>query len=272
MEKKKAKTDVAVLILFFCRDKQLKQVFEAVKMARPSKLYLYQDGARGPQDERGINACRAIVENENIDWDCEVHRWYRDRNFGCDPSEYLAQKWFFENEEMGIILEDDDVPSQSFFPYCKELLEKYKDDTRVSLISGMNNIGISKEVRDSYFFTKIGGIWGWATWRRFVDTWDAQYSWIDDAEKVNLIKSQLPKKVYERFMYNAKWHRETGKEYYETIYAAAQWLNEGYAIVPKYNLITNIGIDADSAHNTTTDMRVLPKGTQKLFYMKEMNV
>lgn len=267
MEKKKAKIDVAVLILFFCRDEQLKQVFEAVKKARPSRLYLYQDGARDSKDEEKILACRNIVCDENIDWECEVYRWYREKNVGCDPSEYVSQKWMFKNEDMGIILEDDDVPAQSFFQYCKELLEKYKDDTKVSLICGMNNIGVSKEVKESYFFTKIGGIWGWASWKRFLDTWDAEYTWLDDEEKLNLIKSQLSEKVYERFVETARRHKETGKEYYETIYAAAQWLSDGYAIVPKYNLIKNIGIAEESTHSVN-NIKLLPKGVQKLFYMK----
>lgn len=267
MEKKSAKVDVAVMMLFFCRDKQLKQVFEAVKEARPTRLYLCQDGPRGPKDAQGIAACREIVSDENIDWECEVHRWYREKNVGCDPSGYLAQKWLFENEEMGIILEDDVVPSQSFFPYCKELLERYKDDKRVSLICGMNNIGVSKEVKESYFYTKIGGIWGWATWRRFVDTWDAKYTWLDDESKLNIIKSQLPKRIYDKFIYDAIWHRDTGKEYFETLYAAAQWLDEGYAIVPKYNLTTNVGISEENTHSTS-NIKLLPKGIQKLFFMK----
>lgn len=267
MEKHKAKIDVAVLILFFCRDTQLRQVFEAVKEARPSRLYLYQDGSRGPDDEEKIFACRDIVSDENIDWECEVHRWYREENVGCDPSEYLSQKWMFENEDMGIILEDDDVPSQSFFPYCKELLEKYKDDERISLICGMNNIGVSKEVSESYFFTKIGGIWGWASWKRFIDSWDAGYTWLNDPEKLKLIGSQLPEKVFERFVDTAKRHKETGKEYYETIYASAQWLSEGYAIVPKYNMIKNIGIAEESTHSVN-NIKLLPKGVQKLFFMK----
>ena len=118
------KIDVAVLIIFFCRNEQLEKVFAEVKKARPSRLYLYQDGARAnrPDDVEGIEKCRQIVSDEQIDWECEVHRFYQTENKGCDPSEYIAQKWMFETEEMGIILEDDDVPSQSFFPYSIKLM------------------------------------------------------------------------------------------------------------------------------------------------------
>ena len=194
----KAKTDVPVLLIFFSRSEQFQSVFDEVKKARPSKLYLYQDGAReGNESDRiGVEKCRATAADENIDWDCEVHRFYQEKNVGCDPSEFIAQKWMFETEEMGIVLEDDDVPSQSFFPFCKELLERYKDDKRVNMICGMNNNDISKHVNASFLFTKKGSIWGWASWKRVLDTWDEHYTWLDDAEKLNIIKTQLTNEEY----------------------------------------------------------------------------
>ena len=136
--KQPAKTDIAVLLLFFNRADTFRQVFEAVKEARPSKLFLYQDGPRGERDMAGIEACRAIVSDENIDWECEVHRMYQEKNYGCDPSEYISQKWAFSIVDKCMVLEDDDVPSQSFFPFCKEMLDKYENDERISMISGFN--------------------------------------------------------------------------------------------------------------------------------------
>jgi hypothetical protein len=106
------KFEVPVLLIFFCRDEVLRQVFECVKKVRPTKLYLYQDGARRESDMPGIQACRDIVSQ--VDWECEVHTFYQDKNVGCDPSEYIAQKWMFETEDRGIVLEDDDVVSDSF--------------------------------------------------------------------------------------------------------------------------------------------------------------
>ena len=117
--------DVAVLIIFFVRDDTLKKVFESVKAARPSKLLLWQDGPREnrPDDIQGIQKCRKIVED--IDWDCEVYKNYHDQNMGCDPSTFYADKWAFSLVDKCIILEDDQAPVQSFYPYCKELLDKY---------------------------------------------------------------------------------------------------------------------------------------------------
>ena len=271
--KEKYKVDVAVLIIFFCRNKQLEKVFAEVKKARPSRLYLYQDGARAnrPDDVEGIEKCRQIVADEQIDWDCEVHRFYQTENKGCDPSEYIAQKWMFETEEMGIVLEDDDVPSQSFFPYCKDLLEKYKDDERINMICGMNNIGISKHLKDSYSFTNFGSIWGWASWRRVLDTWDGKYTWLNDKEKLSVIRSRLNKRQYKTYIDTAKKHAESGKEHYESINAAAMYLSGRLNIVPKYNMISNIGVGMETTHGVD-DMRILPKRIQNLLYMKTYEI
>lgn len=263
MEKKyKSKVDIAVLILFFSRAEQLAQVFASVRSARPSRLYLYQDGARNENDMPGILACREIVEK--IDWECEVHSLYQEKNYGCDPSGYMAQKWFFNQEEMGIVLEDDVVPTQSFFPFCKELLERYRYDDRVHMICGMNNYEVAKNVNDSYFFSDYGSIWGWASWRRVIDTWDAEYSWIGDPEKVKYIKKTFHSLYAGRnFLKRAMWHKNSGKEYHETINGASQRLYDRLNIVPKYNMIRNAGIDSEGTHSTN-DEKLLGKEARRL--------
>ena len=119
MNKYPYKTDVAVLLLFFTRSDTFQQVFDAVREARPSKLFLYQDGPRSERDMAGIEACRQIASDENIDWECEVHRQYMEKNQGCDPSGFLSHRWAFSLADKCIVLEDDVVPSQSFFPFCK---------------------------------------------------------------------------------------------------------------------------------------------------------
>ena len=267
----KSKIDLPVLMLFFNRPEHVRRVFEQVKIARPSRLYLYQDGAREGREDDIINVqkCREAVSD--IDWECEVHTHYCEKNYGCDPSEYLAQKWMFETEEMGIVLEDDDVPSQSFFPFCKELLEKYKDDTRINMICGMNNTGISKHISDSYLFTKKGSIWGWASWRRVLDSWDGNYTWLGDPEKLEIIKKQLSADSYENFIKKAKQHAETGREHYESINAAACYIYDRLNIVPKYNMICNIGIGLDTTHGVS-DIRLLPRRIQKLMHMKTYEI
>ncbi len=267
-----SKIDVAVLLIFFNRDVQFAQVFEQVKRARPSRLYLYQDGPRAdrPNDIDGIQKCRAIAED--IDWDCEVHRLYQEKNFGCDPSEYISQKWMFETEEYGIILEDDDVPSQSFFPFCKALLEKYKDDTRIHRISGMNNNDVTEYCPYSYFFSNRGTIWGWATWKRVIDAYEPEYKFMDDSYAMKRIQEQFKdKKSFETFINTCKRHKATGREHYESLLASELRLYHGLSIVPTKNMITNIGVGCEGTH-AAADLKLLPKKTRKLFHKKRYEI
>ena len=176
--------DVPVLILFFNRPQQLSQVFEQVRNARPSKLFLYQDGPRSEHDLPGIKACREVTDQ--IDWDCEVHRMYQEKNYGCDPSEYISQKWAFSMVDKCIVLEDDDVPSVSFFTFCKEMLDKYEQDPRITMIAGFNNEEITPGVPYDYFFASTFSIWGWASWKRVIDQWDEHYTFLEDLSLIHI--------------------------------------------------------------------------------------
>lgn len=269
-KKHPAQVDVAVLMLFFSRPDHFGQVFEQVRKARPSKLFLYQDGARegNQRDKEGIAACRAICADDQIDWECEVHRHYCDRNQGCDPSEYLSQKWAFSIVDKCIVLEDDDLPSLSFFTFCKEMLDKYEHDERIGMISGMNIDEVSPDVADSYFFSSTFSIWGWASWRRVVNQWEGDYAFLDDEEAVNRLQALCKARRERRdFLPMCRDHRATGKEYYESIFWASQLLHSQLAIVPQQTLITNIGLTADSTH-FTADFDTTPRGLRRIFSMK----
>lgn len=264
----KAKIDIPVLILFFNRPVLLQRVFEQVREARPSKLYLFQDGARQgrPDDVINIEKCREVVAH--IDWECEVHMNYQEKNNGCDPSEYLSQKWMFETEEMGIILEDDDVPSQSFFPFCKELLEKYKNDQRINMICGMNNIGVSENCPYDYLFTTYETIWGWATWKRVIDEWTEKVEFVENAYVTRQF-SQLYKNKREgkRLIAHYKDCNKKGIAYYEAILTANSLSQSRLNIVPKWNMISNIGFTGESTHGAAS-LDLLPKGIRRVFNMK----
>jgi hypothetical protein len=266
MEKKASKIDIPVLLIFFCRIDPLVKVFEQIKIARPSKLYLYQDGARKnrPDDIENVMKCREIVKE--IDWDCKVYYKYQNENFGCDPSEYISQKWMFETEEYGIILEDDDVPSQSFFPFCKEMLEKYKHDERIGIVCGMNTLEISDSPY-SYLFAKSGSIWGWATWKRNYDELDSNYTWLNDDYAKKLYKNLVGSKHFKLLFETSKRHKEIGCEHYESILGSYLNLNSKLNIIPTKNMISNIGIGADGTHAVDT-IEKLPKAIRKILHMK----
>ena len=258
--------DVPVLIQFFNRPEQLKKVFSSVCKAKPSTLLLYQDGAREHRndDVKNVEACRKIVES--VDWNCTVYRMYQEKNYGCDPSGYMSRKWAFSICDRCIVLEDDVVSSVSFFSFCKELLDRYQDDKRIYRISGQNILGEYQPYAGDYFFTKGGSIWGWATWKRVFDEWDPAYAFLDDQKTVECLAYtyQRSGNPIERFINKCRRHRDSGKEYFESIYSSARFLGTGLTIVPCKNLISNIGISAESTHNAT-DIRLLTKQGQRSF-------
>lgn len=263
----KSKIDIAVLLIFFCRYEQFGKVFEQIKKARPSRLYLYQDGARDskPDDVIGIQKCREIAED--IDWECEVHRFYQEKNFGCDPSEYIAQKWMFETEEMGIVLEDDDVPAQSFFPFCKELLERYKDDERINMICGMNNLEVYNNCPYDYFFSTSGSITGWASWKRVVNKWTDHIQFIDNPYYIEKIKDIYSNRFnVNKLVNHYKYCNEQDIVYYEAILSANALVNSRLNIVVTKNQISNIGITENATHSVS-NLKVMPKGIRRIFFM-----
>ena len=263
--KNPAKIDIAVLILFFNRPQQLKDVFDEVRKARPSKLFLYQDGPRGERDLAGIEACRKIVED--IDWECDVHRMYQEKNFGCDPSEYISQKWAFSIVDKCIVLEDDDVPSQSFFPFCKEMLDRYENDQRISMISGLNYDEETPDMPYDYFFATTFSISGWASWRRVIDQWDEHYSFLDDDFNRHQLEALIKERKFQQdFISFCEYHRTTGKAYYETIFHAAIFFNSGLSIVPRVNMINNAGATGEGVHLAGSNDD-LPSAIRHIFTM-----
>ena len=272
MNKHPYKTDIAVLLLFFNRSQTFSQVFEAVRQARPSKLLLYQDGPRDAHDLAGIEACRKIASDEHIDWDCEVHRQYLEHNQGCDPSGYRSHQWAFSLTDKVMVLEDDVVPAQSFFPFCKEMLDRYEHDERISMIAGFNIDEISPDISDSYFFTTAFSIWGWASWRRVAQRWDPTYGFVNNPEAMQKLQRvakerRLRKDMLQMFLD----HSRSGKEYFETIYWSDMLLHDSLAIMPQKNQIRNIGLMADSTH-FSAELRTTPHRIRRLFTMQHLEL
>jgi hypothetical protein len=267
-----AKTDIAVLLLFFNRAATFRQVFEAVRQARPSKLFLYQDGPRGERDMAGIEACREIASDENIDWECEVHRKYLTKNQGCDPSGFLSHQWAFSLAEKVMVLEDDVVPAQSFFPFCKEMLDKYENDERISMVAGFNIDEVSSDCNDSYFYTSAFSIWGWASWRRVAQRWDPTYGFMHNPEMFQRLEAiARERNLRSDMMQMFRDHSQSGKAYFETIYWADMLLNDCLAIMPAKNQINNIGLMADSTH-FSAELKTTPHRIRKMFTMKRLEL
>ncbi len=245
-----------VLFLIFNRLDTTQQVFEAIQKAKPPRLYIAADGARENVngEHEKVKSVREYVLT-NINWSCEVQTLFREENLGCKYAVSGAIDWFFENEEMGIILEDDCLPSQSFFIFCQELLLKYKNDLRVWHIAGNNfHFGWKRDAQYSYYFGGIyGSIWGWASWK---NRW-SQYS----VEMKNY--NELKNKQYIQNCYNSSNAVKTrindfdriknGFDTWDFQWVYTRWINNGLTVIPNINLVKNLGFGENSTHTTATN-------------------
>lgn len=266
------KVDVAVILLFFTRKETLQKTFEVIKQCRPSHLFLYQDGPRNDEDKRKIEECRNVVADEQIDWDCDVQRSYQTENSGAWASNYKAQKWGFSLFDKCIFIEDDSTPSLTFIPFCKEMLDRYETDERISMISGFNFEEISKDCPYDYFFSSVFSIWGWASWRRVVSQWDDNYSIVDDNYNMSKLED-LAKARGDRsyFIKALRKHKEQGSPIYETVFWSRNVLNSSLAIFPTRNMIRNGGISDDAAH-FAGELKTIPKRLRRVLTMKSYDL
>lgn len=263
----KFSVDVPVYINFFNRPETLKFVFETVKKARPSQLFLSCDGPRNERDLSKIKECIEIVEN--IDWECEVHKNYSDVNLGCGKRMFTGISWAFEHVDRLIILEDDCVPSISFFQFAKEMLKKYEHDERFSLINAMNHLGKYRENESSYFFGP-SCCWGWATWKRAWMHMDFDMNFMDDIYSMKCVErkyvyyGEAIKTGIERKEILKKTGRLSAWTYQ---FGMSQALQSTMAIVPSVNMITNIGLTCDSTH-AVNNLKKLDRKTRQYFNME----
>jgi hypothetical protein len=241
--------NTAVLFIVFNRPDLTRLVFKAIRQAAPTRLYVSADGPRqGTKGEKQIcDQVRAIATN--VDWDCELKTIFRVENLGCRQSCVSAIDWFFENEEMGIILEDDILPDHSFFRFCEELLVKYQKDENIMHINGVN---INDEICSSnysYYYSNIPIIWGWATWK---NTW-MKYDVNIRGWKIKRYNNNIFKKFnnkYVKYIFSKKFDLvyENKIDTWDYQYNFMIWVNEGVCITPVNNLIANIGFDRNATH------------------------
>lgn len=239
------RTNTPVLLITFNRPETTRIVFDAIRRATPKKLYIAADAPRigNIEDENKCATVKEIVKQ--VDWDCKVYYRFAELNQGCGPGPFNAISWAFENEDRLIILEDDCVPAKPFFKYCDELLERYKFDTRIWMISGNQYNEEKVTTPHSYFFSRYGHSWGWATWKRCWDSMDlliTKYPLIIDQDlyksafrtnkEVNFFQKKIESIYKDDVLKSHIWDFQFG---------FAITSNNGLCIVPKKNLVTNIG-------------------------------
>ncbi|WP_276372121.1 nucleotide-diphospho-sugar transferase [Chryseolinea sp. H1M3-3] len=241
-----------VLFLIFNRPAQTQQVFNAIREARPKKLYIAADGPRPSKKGELENCLSARNIALDVDWECEVKTMFRDENLGCGKGVSTAITWFFEHEPEGIILEDDCLPSPDFFPFCSELLERYRDDKRIMGIGGSNLVPENFRPNDySYFFSNHNNIWGWASWRRAWNLYDYEMSEYKKIKKLGYLKNHFAS-PYEFDYFQWVFERTF---LFPSITWDYQWefvrrINSGLTILPHKNLISNLGFGEDATHTT----------------------
>ncbi len=259
--------ETPVLFLIFNRIETTKKVFEAIREIRPKYFYIAADGPRNgkPDDITKCIDVRNYVIN-NIDWDCEVKTLFREENLGCGVAPSLAISWFFENIDMGIILEDDCLPNKSFFKFCDTLLNYYKGEERIMHINGSNFQNGKLRGEASYFFSYYSPVWGWATWKRAWNKYDFELKNIEFNSLNNIFKNikfnNREIKFWENIFLTVKGGER--KDIWDLQWAFTIWQNNGFSISPNKNLISNIGFGNDATHTVQTDSNVSNLPTQDL--------
>lgn len=256
--------ETPVLLVTFNRPDYTKQVIEQLRKARIARLYVFNDGPRtgNDTDVQARNDIRALLQE--IDWPCELQTFFPENNLGCAVGVSSAISWIFRTEESAIILEDDTVPSPAFFTYCNEMLERYKNDTRVWMISG-NNYNEEYTMAASYTFSRSAiHIWGWATWKRCWNYYDislnAWPSFYSSGGFTKLFSDRTDIDFWTKRYQQLYADREiVTRKTWDYQYVLSLFINGGLCVVPGKNLVTNIGYagthtnGVHSMHNRPVD-------------------
>jgi hypothetical protein len=249
-----------VLFLVFNRPDLTARVFERIRAARPSQLFIAADGPRSDH-ALDVELCEEVRRvTTNVDWPCSVKPLFQCQNLGIGKAPIVALNWFFEHVESGIILEDDFLPATSFFPFCSTLLRRYAEHAQIMSISGGNYLEGKAFPPESYYFSIYPHIWGWATWRRAWQLYDGTLEgWRVKTDQKAWLKNRIANQTEADYWFSAfngvvdgtirTWD-------YQWVYSC--WQNNALAIIPRSNLISNVGFES-RATNTRDENEIWSK-------------
>lgn len=250
--------DIPVALFIFKREESVMRILKVLEEIKPKKLYLISDNGRTDAEKQLVSQVRSNIESA-VTWDCEIIKRYQSKNVGVYENIAGGAKWVFEREKEAIFLEDDNLPEISFFPFCEELLKKYKNDQRILWICGSNYLEeCNPENGADYIFSKNMLPCGWASWGdKFNHFYDGELSLFNSTTKNKLKNSYIDKKLYHQDMYNIEYEIDYKKKhgrFYSWDYQMAFSLraHDVYSIIPKFNQIKNIGVDDNSTHGGTS--------------------
>ena len=263
-----------VALFVFRRPETTRQVFESISKVRPTRLLLIADGPRSDREGEAED-CRQVREIVTmVDWPCELSTNFAESNLGCQERMISGINWVFSLVEEAIILEDDCLPDLSFFQFCQELLERYRGDSRVAAISGTNLLGKYLNTKDSYFFSQLGGNWGWATWK---SEWQKFDRHIEDWPKLR--KEKMLSEIFDQPKTVEYWtrifdmvHAKHGPSAWDYQWVYAHLKNNGLTVVPAVNLVRNIGFGQGATHTHKVDVRLSPPTTAMKFPLNHPSV
>lgn len=250
-----------VLFIIFNRPGTTRKVFDAIRSAKPSKLYVASDAPRtnNPADITNCNEVKEIIKQ--VDWPCDVKYLFQPTNLGCSLGPRAAFDWFFSHEEEGIILEDDCLPNETFFAFCGEMLEKYRHNDKIISINGCN-LGYELEDGKSYTFSQFMNMWGWATWKRSAEKIDYTLNeWKTIKSPLRFLYKKLRTSIFDL---DINWYKYWQHKFDVTITRENiswwdwQWIyyqarEKKLSVVPSVNLVSNIGFDEDATHTRKSD-------------------
>jgi len=269
----KKQLNTPILFVIFNRPNTTQKVFEKIRDVQPRELYIAADGPR--EDRSGeselCDKTRSIIDQ--IDWECNVNTLFSRSNLGCKMAVYSAINWFFGNVDCGIILEDDCVPDQSFFWFCQELLNRYTSNEQIMMIAGTNYLFNKIELSADYFFSKYYSIWGWATWKRAWKLYDLNMTSWPEIKGSKFLSHSYSNNAFIRSMeFNFQNAYDNKIDTWDYQWFFACLINNGLSIVPKYNLISNIGVFGSnfSGRNRFNDMPTKPIDINNLIHPSEI--
>jgi hypothetical protein len=240
-----------VVLFVFNRPDLTRLVVNQIRAAAPTDLYLVADGPRTAAERDVCQAARAAVL-DSVDWPCEIHTQLADTNLGCRARLSSGLDWVFEHVESAIVLEDDCVPVASFFTYCDELLNRYRDDERVMHIGGSNLAPGLWRSNASYRFSANAHVWGWATWRRAWKHYDVNMRAWPALARTSFLRNVTTSRG-EAAYYEDAYDRTTAGEIdtWDYQWQFACWTQSGLGTVPQTSLVRNVGFRADGTHTQT---------------------
>ena len=240
---------VPVAFLIFNRPEHTARVLERIRLAKPDVLLVVADGPRGnvPDDTERCRLTREVIEG--VDWPCTVLKNYADENIGCRMRVATGIDWVFSQVEEAIILEDDCLPHQTFFAYCEELLARYRHDPRIAIIRGDDWPGLGRDGASSYCFSMYPSTWGWATWRRVWNNYDVHMADFSAERDLDWIAAHVGTQTMARYWLRAfEAVKSCCVDTWDLQLVYTCWRQGQLSIVPRVNLVTNIGGTMDATH------------------------